>query len=154
VRIVFRILSSKQPTPAPETEYPTISPEERPTTEVPTRTPKSKAPTGQPETEYPTFSPEERPTAEDVIVIGAGVSGLNAAYELCRNGYSVTVLESRSRIGGRVITRTIGEGDKSAMTEAGAGWLHGASELHVSHLRGIDHFIFWGGIHGQHRDIR
>lgn len=93
-------------------------------------------------------------SAEDVIVIGAGVSGLNAAYELCRNGYSVTVLESRSRIGGRVITRTIGEGDKSAMTEAGAGWLHGASELHVSHLRGIDHFIFWGGIHGQHRDIR
>jgi hypothetical protein len=64
VRIVFRIFSSKQPTPAPETEYPTISPEERPTTEVPTRTPKSKAPTGQPETEYPTFSPEERPTTE------------------------------------------------------------------------------------------
>jgi glycine/D-amino acid oxidase-like deaminating enzyme len=35
--------------------------------------------------------------SQDVLVIGAGVSGLNAAYELCSRGYSVTVLrESRS----------------------------------------------------------
>jgi monoamine oxidase len=37
-------------------------------------------------------------------VIGAGVSGLCAAYELKRAGYKVNVLEASSRVGGRVIT--------------------------------------------------
>jgi monoamine oxidase len=37
-------------------------------------------------------------------VIGAGVSGLCAAYELKRAGYQVNVLEASSRVGGRVIT--------------------------------------------------
>ncbi|KAJ7026348.1 hypothetical protein C8F04DRAFT_1125483 [Mycena alexandri] len=39
-----------------------------------------------------------------VTVVGAGVSGLCAAYELRRLGYTVKVLEASSRIGGRVIT--------------------------------------------------
>ncbi len=38
----------------------------------------------------------------DVIVIGAGLSGLNAALILESTGMSVTVLEGRNRIGGRV----------------------------------------------------
>jgi len=39
-----------------------------------------------------------------VIVIGAGVAGLAAACRLTREGFSVTVLEGRNRIGGRVWT--------------------------------------------------
>ncbi|MCI0417288.1 FAD-dependent oxidoreductase [bacterium] len=39
-----------------------------------------------------------------VIVIGAGISGLCAAYELTRNGFEVVILEARHRIGGRVHT--------------------------------------------------
>lgn len=39
-----------------------------------------------------------------VIVVGAGFAGLAAAYELKCAGYSVTVLESRERLGGRVLT--------------------------------------------------
>ena len=39
-----------------------------------------------------------------VVVVGAGFSGLAAAYELSRAGYEVTVVEARNRIGGRVIT--------------------------------------------------
>ena len=39
-----------------------------------------------------------------VIVIGAGFSGLAAAYELTRAGYEVTVVEGRNRVGGRVIS--------------------------------------------------
>ena len=37
-----------------------------------------------------------------VIVIGAGLAGLSAAYELHQAGWQVTVLEARERVGGRV----------------------------------------------------
>ena len=40
----------------------------------------------------------------DVIVIGAGLSGLEAALTLEENGLSVLVLEGRNRVGGRVYT--------------------------------------------------
>ena len=39
-----------------------------------------------------------------VVVIGAGFSGLAAAYELSKAGYEVTVVEARNRVGGRVIS--------------------------------------------------
>jgi monoamine oxidase len=39
-----------------------------------------------------------------VVVIGAGFSGLAAAYELQRAGYEVTVVEARNRVGGRVLS--------------------------------------------------
>ena len=42
--------------------------------------------------------------AKKIIVIGAGMSGLVAAYELVRVGHDVTILKARDRIGGRVLT--------------------------------------------------
>ena len=39
-----------------------------------------------------------------VIVIGAGIAGLSAAYHLRQAGIEATVLEARDRIGGRVWT--------------------------------------------------
>jgi monoamine oxidase len=42
--------------------------------------------------------------SHQVVVLGAGLSGLAAAYELKKAGYGVTVLEARTRPGGRVLT--------------------------------------------------
>ncbi|WP_071187829.1 FAD-dependent oxidoreductase [Trichormus sp. NMC-1] len=46
----------------------------------------------------PTASPQ------NVIIIGAGISGLVAAYELASAGHKVRIIEARERIGGRVLT--------------------------------------------------
>ncbi|BFZ06104.1 hypothetical protein BsWGS_09143 [Bradybaena similaris] len=43
-------------------------------------------------------------TSADVVVIGAGISGLTAARSLKQSGLEVLVLEARDRVGGRMYT--------------------------------------------------
>src|SRR5215468_4673022 len=50
-----------------------------------------------------------------VVILGAGVAGLSAAYELGRAGYDCTVLEARDRVGGR--NWTIRRGSRLDMTD-------------------------------------
>jgi monoamine oxidase len=45
-----------------------------------------------------------RATKGNVLVLGAGLAGLAAAYELASAGHAVTVIEARARPGGRVQT--------------------------------------------------
>ena len=40
--------------------------------------------------------------ADTVAVIGAGISGLTAAYNLKKLGYTVTIFEANDRVGGKI----------------------------------------------------
>jgi monoamine oxidase len=57
----------------------------------------------------------------DVLIIGAGVAGLAAARDLISAGATVTILEARDRIGGRVLT----EQTATCPVEFGAEFVHG-----------------------------
>lgn len=50
------------------------------------------------------------PPAPSIAIIGAGIAGLNAAYQLKKAGYFATVYEARSRIGGRMLSADMGNG--------------------------------------------
>ena len=63
-------------------------------------------------------------TQKDVIVIGAGISGLVAASTLVQKGANVIILEAKDYVGGRIKTnRSLG-----VPFEFGAGWIHGPSK--------------------------
>ena len=62
--------------------------------------------------------------ASDVIVIGAGVSGLAAARDTASVGLHVTLLEARGRIGGRI--HTLRDERAPLPMELGAEFVHGS----------------------------
>lgn len=56
------------------------------------------------------------------VIIGSGLAGLSAAFKLKNAGWQVTVLEARSRVGGRVFSHRMGS-DNSLVCELGAEWV-------------------------------
>ncbi len=75
----------------------------------------------------------------DIIVIGAGATGLMAAHQLAGKGKTVTVLEARNRTGGRIHTLT----NELFFTHAelGAEFIHGDLPVTLSLVKeaGLDY---------------
>jgi monoamine oxidase len=70
------------------------------------------------------------PNGKTVIIIGAGISGLAAAKKLKDKGFSVIVLESQDKIGGRIRTdRSLG-----IAFDEGASWIHGPKGNPITNL--------------------
>jgi monoamine oxidase len=59
-----------------------------------------------------------------VVIIGGGIAGLGAARELARHGFPVTVLEAKTRLGGRICTFRQGK----CPIELGAEFVHGRNK--------------------------
>ena len=75
----------------------------------------------------------------DVIVIGAGLSGLCSARELVRRGKDVLVLEARDRVGGRMVREPVVHG---GWIDLGGQWI-GPTQSNILALAeslGIKHF--------------
>jgi monoamine oxidase len=66
-----------------------------------------------------------------ILVLGAGIAGLAAAKTLKEQGFSVTVLEARERIGGRIHTSHLWEG---LPMDLGASWIHGQDHNPITRL--------------------
>ncbi len=67
------------------------------------------------------------PKNVDVVVVGAGISGLVAARKIARSGRSVLVVEARDRVGGRVLNHRLGSG---AVIESGGAFV-GPTQDHI-----------------------
>lgn len=56
---------------------------------------------------------------KDILIIGAGLTGLTLAYLLKGKGFRISILEGRNRRGGRILT----VGNKQTPLEMGATWI-------------------------------
>src|SRR6266481_4934503 len=85
-----------------------------------------------------------RGPAKKVVILGAGLAGLAAAEELINAGHEVTVLEARSRPGGRVYTLRKPFAD-GLYAEAGAGRIPNTHALTLKYVKrfGLQLDPFW-----------
>lgn len=79
----------------------------------------------------------------DIVIIGAGITGLSVARALRKRGKSVIILEARNRAGGRIHTFSNGF---STPVEGGAEFIHGKAPLTHSLMKECGVTSFHGAI--------
>lgn len=77
---------------------------------------------------------EVRPPRKRILILGAGLAGLSSAYKLTQAGHDVTILEARTRAGGRVHTLREPFAD-NLHAEAGAMFIPESHDLTMQYVR-------------------
>ena len=62
----------------------------------------------------------------DVVIIGAGLSGLQAATDIQAAGLTFVVLEAKDRVGGKTYSVPTGKG--SGVVDVGAAWINDTTQ--------------------------
>jgi monoamine oxidase len=65
----------------------------------------------------------------DVIVVGGGLSGLQAALDVQKSGLTCTVLEARDRVGGK--TLSVDPAEKGGALDLGAAWINDSNQSKI-----------------------
>ncbi|KAF4961985.1 hypothetical protein FSARC_9915 [Fusarium sarcochroum] len=60
-----------------------------------------------------------------IAVVGAGLAGLRCADILLQNGFKVTIIEARNRVGGRLHQEVLPNGH---LADVGPNWIHGTND--------------------------
>ena len=68
----------------------------------------------------------------NVLVLGAGMSGLTTALALLGEGHNVTVIEYQERVGGRLLSLPLGDG---MVSEAGGGHFRSNMPYSLAYIR-------------------
>ena len=58
-------------------------------------------------------------------MVGAGLAGLRCADVLLQNGFKVTIIEARNRVGGRLHQEVLPNGH---LADVGPNWIHGTND--------------------------
>jgi len=95
---------------------------------------------------------ETKSSESDVIIVGAGISGLTAATTLESEGYDVIVLEARDRTGGRMWSHTW----NGIIIDEGANWIHTSDGNPITEFAKKNNFellrdpsssvLYWNGV--------
>ena len=67
---------------------------------------------------------------KNIIIIGAGISGLAAAEKLASEGYDALILEATDKVGGRIQTTR----EPGFAFDLGASWIHGTKDNPITKL--------------------